>query len=146
MLIGAELAAALPELQAQAESAHTDTFAAFSPAGREPGDDGMERAKFVSEGIVSGKVQAGAREGGDTSTTYAKVGGVQLPVIKGGLHISINDPVPAIGWEYQCTAAGPGHDPGIVGRRYRVVGVPMKSMATARRLDVVEVPGLDLTP
>ena len=81
----------------------------------------------------------------DSGTRYVNIGGVERPVIDGGLHIPLSAPVPVAseqrgqGWEYEVTALGPADDPALLGRRYLVISVPAKSFATARRLDVVEV-------
>jgi len=131
----------LAEHQADAESLMQDTFAAFEPTGRAAtGPGGMEVTTFTPRGTTKGKAQAGSRQGGDVQTRTVRIGNVELPVIEGGLHIPIGSTVPAVGWEYECTVLGAASDPAMLNRRYRVVGVPAKSWATARRLDVVEVP------
>lgn len=130
--------AELPGLRAAAESSMRDTFAAFSPGGNSVDADGFEVPGFTDEGTTLGKV-AGRFRGGDPSTRTVTIGGVERPVLEGGLHLPVSAVLPEIGWEYECTAVGDESDPALVGRRYRVVDVPAKSYATARRLDVVDV-------
>jgi hypothetical protein len=115
-----------------------DIFTAYSPTAASTNDDEQEVAGFTPQGEALGKVSGRSREG-DTNTRYESVGGIERPVIEGGLHIALEADIPSIGWEYACTAVGPDSDPQLVGRRYRVVDVPAKSYATARRLDVVDV-------
>jgi len=146
MTIHADIARELPELRRQAESLMTLTLAAYSPTGNFTTDpDGYEVPEYTPEGSTFGKVQGTSNK--DTPTRYVTIGGVERPVIEGGLHIPVSAPVPTAGeqrgladgpWEYVVTATGDA-DPALLGRRYMVVGVPAKSYATARRLDVVEV-------
>lgn len=137
------IASALPELQREAESLMTLTLTAYSPDGDTLDPDGFEVPAYTAEGTTPGKVQSGS--GDDTSTRYVRIGDIERPVLAGGLHIPIDAPIPVAseqrgqGWEYVVTAVGPADDPALLGRRYLVVGVPAKSHATARRLDVVEV-------
>lgn len=131
----------LPFLRAEADATFTDTFTAHAPDPDNPTTDadGFEVPGWTNEGSTSGKVSGRSRES-DTNTRTVDVGGVERPVVDGGLHIPLSATIPAIGWEFVCTAVGPVTDPALVGRRWRVVDVPAKSHATARRLDVVEVP------
>jgi len=122
----------------------TDTFAAYSPNGYTT-VNGIKTLQFASEGSTSGKTQGGSMSTADTATEYVTVGSVRRPLLRGGLHVPISAPVPVagdrgLGWEYVCTAVGPYSDSSLVGRRYLVWSAPAKSFATARRLDVVEVP------
>lgn len=123
----------------------TDTFTAYSPGGSTKDADDYEVGGFTAEGETRGKVSGRSREG-DPNARTVTVGGVDRLVIEGGLHIPLSAPVPVAhpvtGWEYECTALGPSSDPGLLGRRYRVVDAPMKSYSTARRLDVVDVTDL----
>jgi hypothetical protein len=128
--------AALPELRREAEATMQDTFTAYAYAWTKI--DGLEEQTWTPQGTTRGKVSGRSRQG-DTNTRTEDVGGVERPVVDGGLHIPLDAPVPERGWEYVCDAVGPASDPSLVGRRWRVVDVPAKSFATARRLDVVEV-------
>lgn len=130
--------------QALAESLFGCTFDAYSPNGTTT-VSGLEVQAYAAEGSTPGKVQGGSQSTADTATREVTVGGVSQPVLAGGLHIPVSAPVPTagdrgIGWEYQCAAVGSPGDQALVGRRYLVVNVPAKTYATARRLDVVEVP------
>src|SRR5690349_2578086 len=135
----------LPAFQAQAQSMMTLTFTAYKVTGTTTDGDGYKVPTYTSQGSTAGKIQASTTRGGDTATRTANVGGVERPVLEAGLHIPVSAAVPAageyhIGWEYLCTAVGPNDDPALLHKRYLVVGTPTKSFATARRLDVVEVP------
>jgi len=146
--INDDITAALPELRRQAESMMTLTLAAYSPTGLTKDADGYDVPNFTFEGQTFGKVQAGAQAGGDTPTRYIKIGGTDRPVLAGGLHIPIAAKLPNPGeergqvggaWEYVVLAVGSDADIALLGRRYMVVSVPVKSYATARRLDVIEL-------
>lgn len=144
MSLGHDVAAALPEMRQLAESLMTLTLTTYAPTGEPATDaDGYQVPGYDDQGDTRGKVQSGS--GKDSETRYVNIGGVERPVIDGGLHIPLSAPVPAAseqrgqGWEYEVTAVGPADDPALLGRRYLVVSSPAKSHATARRLDVVEV-------
>lgn len=139
MSLADDVSAALPFLREQAESRMQDYFDAYAPG---PGTDadGMETdAATVAKESTPGRV-AGRSRDGDTNTRLVTIGGVERPVVEGGLHIPLWAEVPSIGWEYVLVELGPNTDPALLNRRWRVVDVPAKSDATARRLDVVEVP------
>lgn len=131
------IAAELPFLQSQAQSRMTDTFAAYSYEWTKV--DGLDEQVWVEQYDTPGRI-AGRSRDGDTNTRTVDVGGVERPVVEGGLHIPLSAALPAVGWEMVCVAVGPSSDPSLLGRRWRVIDVPAKSHATARRLDVVEVP------
>jgi hypothetical protein len=138
------LAGVIARGQRAAEAQMTDSFTAYAP-GTPTVVNGLKVLNPVSQGSTRGRIAATSQQGADTPTRTFTVGDVKRPVLEGGLHIPISAPVPragdrGVGWEYLCTAVGAGTDPSLVGRRYLVVGVPAKSHATARRLDVVEVP------
>lgn len=130
-----EMAAA----QAEAESLMTLKLGWFSPNGTTT-TNGKQTPAFATESSTLGKVAGQSAQSTDTYTRTVVVGQVEVPVLQGGLHIPVGAPLPAIRWECVVTAVGAGADPALLGRRYRVVSVPAKSYATARRLDVVEVP------
>ena len=138
MTLQAAIAAELPFLQAEAEARMTESFDAYAPT---PGtEDGLEVTTWgAPQYRTPGRVSGRSREG-DTTTRTVTVGGVERPVVEGGLHIPLAAGLPAAGWEFECVAVGEVSDPALLGRRWRVVDVPVKSQATARRLDVVEVP------
>lgn len=120
----------------------TDTFAAYAPAGATKDADGDEVPAYTPMGSTFGKMKG--QSGRDTVTRTVVVGGVDVPIVDGGLHIPISAALPTAGprgtgWEYVCTAVAADSDPQMVGRRWLVVNAPVESYATARRLDVVEV-------
>lgn len=102
--------------------------------------NGAEVPAFADEYRTAGKITGQSQQSQDTYTRTVRVGDVDVPVLQGGLHIPLGARVPEIRWEYVVTGVGPDDDRALLGRRYRVVSVPAKSFATARRLDVVEVP------
>lgn len=132
--------ARLAQFQADAEGAMTLTLAAYSPNSTTTDADGMKAPAFATETPTKGKVQGASQGSRQPYTRTVSVGGVERPIIEGGLHIPISADVPERAWEYQVTAVGDDDDPALLNRRYRVESVPAKSFATARRLDVVEVP------
>lgn len=137
MTFGDQLPAVLARGRRAAEALMLDTFEAFTI--ERTTVDGFKQDTDVSQGITRGKV-SGRSAGADTDTRTVTVGGVERPVVDGGLHLPLDPMRPKIGWEFRCTAVGPGSDLSLLGRRWRVIDVPAKSYATARRLDVVEVP------
>jgi hypothetical protein len=107
--------------------------------------DGLEVQAYAQHDDTVGKVQGGSASTQDTATEFIQIGGVKRPIMRGGLHIPVGAPVPVagdrgVGWEYHCIAVATPGDQSLVGRWYLVVNVPAKTYATARRLDVVEVP------
>ena len=119
-----------------AERTMLDTFTAY--ASELVTIDGLEQDAWTPQYDTAGKVSGRSRDG-DTNTRTVTIGGVERPVVEGGLHIPLAAELPAIGMEFECIDVGPNSDPSLLGRRWRVVDVPAKSYATARRLDVVEV-------
>lgn len=150
-MLGQEVAAALPEMQALAESLMTLTLTAYSPTDEPTTDaDGYQVQGYADEGTTPGKVQSGSQAGSDSATRYVNIGGVDRPVLEGGLHIPLDrflfdglliqpSEQRGRGWEFEVESIGPADDPALLGTRYLVVGAPVKSFATARRLDVVVV-------
>lgn len=142
-------AAEMAEHQADAEADMLDTFAAFAPGPPGRNADGYSIDTWLPRGTTAGKTQGPSR-GRDTEARTVRVGGADLTVIQGGLHL----PVSAFlgdtglllepGWQLQCTRIGPATDPAQLGRRWHVVEVPTKARLSARRLDVVEVAARDL--
>lgn len=107
--------------------------------------DGYEVPALTAGTPHAGKGQSGSQAGSDTATRYIDIGDTPRPVLTGGLHIPISAPVPlageqrGLGTEYVVNAVGPSDDPALLGKRFLVVAVPVKSFATARRLDVIEL-------
>jgi Family of unknown function (DUF6093) len=138
-------AAELAEFRSDAEELMTATFSVQAPGSATTVVDGFKRSGLINKTPTVGKIQGGAAAARDTVSRYVSVGGVKRPVLEGGLHIPIDAEVPCagdegIGWIYTCTAVCVGEDPALVGRSFLVVSAPAKSFASARRLDVVEVP------
>jgi hypothetical protein len=102
--------------------------------------DRMEVPGYTSRGSTTGKVQGPSQQGGDPTTRWVAVGGVERPVLVGGIHIPIGTTLEVDeGWECTVTKVGESDDPTLLGNRYRVIAAPSKSFATARRLDVVQL-------
>ena len=141
----ADLGRGVSDLQRYAEATMTLTLAAYSPGAPVTGPGGLKVPGFNPEGATFGKVQGGSQSGTNPTPRTIRIGDVDRPVLEGGLHIPLGAKVPVaseqrgVGWEYEVTAVGPLDDPALLGRRYLVVGVPVKSRATARRLDVIEL-------
>lgn len=136
LLTAGELAA----FRADAEGEMTLTLAWFSPNGTTTDSDGQKIPAFATETATAGKAQGPSQQATQPYTRTVNVGGVERPVMEGGIHIPIGAAVPQRFWECQVTALGADDDPALLDRRYRVESVPAKSFATARRLDVIEVP------
>lgn len=123
-----------------AERQMLDTFTAYG-APTWVKVDGLDEEARAVQYATRGKVQGlGGLRGNDPQTRTVTVGGVERPVMNGGIHIPISADAPAVGWQYVVTAVGPSSDPALLGRVYEVVESPAKSYATSRRLDVVEIP------
>ena len=126
----------LGAMRTRAESLMTLTLDWHSPNGVTV-VGGMEVPAFTSQGETPGKLQA--TSGPDTATRWLQVAGTERPVLAAALHIPAAA-LPALreGWECVVTDTGDAA-PALLGRRFRVMGVPAKSYVTPRRLDVVEV-------
>lgn len=124
-----------------------DTFTAYKPTAGKSGN--FDVTTYVDQGTTLGKV--GGSSGGDPVTRTLTIGDSRVPIIEGGLQIPldafvVNGAIQIVSseqrgtaWEFECTAVGPATDPALLGRRFMVVNLPVKSNATARRMDVVEV-------
>lgn len=137
MTLQSAIAAELPFLRSEAEGRMVDTFTAFSFEWTKV--DGLDEQVWIEQYDTPGRI-AGRSRDSDTNTRTVSVGDQERPVLEGGLHIPLAAELPEIGWTFICTAVGASSDPSLLGRHWRVVDVPAKSQATARRLDVVEVP------
>ncbi len=118
----------------------TLTLTWYSPTGDVTVVDRMEVAGFTLEGTTVGKVQGVINS--DTTTRMVRVGDHERPILTAGVHIPLTGLVPEVDWECVVTSCGAHDDAALSGLCYRVVEVPAKSYATARRLDVVEVPNV----
>lgn len=120
-----------------------DEFTAYAPA-TDTVVNGFETDAYTSQGTTLGKIQGPSSQVRDTSTRTVTVGNMELAVVGGGLHIPIDAAAPVAGeygtgWEYVLTTLGPYTDPALLSSRWLVVSAPVKSYATARRLDVVRL-------
>lgn len=123
-----------------AESLMQTTGTMYAPTGYSvQNSDGEEVRQFATVFTSVCKIQGPSSASSDTNTRTVEIGGVERPVIEAGLHLPISDRILFTGWEFEVDELGPADDPLLLGKRYRVVGIPVKSYATARRLDVVEV-------
>ena len=133
MTLQSAIEAELPFLRAEAEAGMQDTFTVSSITRQKV--DGLDQDIETSQGTTRGKIAGPSSQARDTNTRTAAVGGVERPVIEGGLHIPIASPAPEIGWHCTLTVLGPMTDPSLLNSVWRVVDVPAKSYATARRLE-----------
>lgn len=139
--------AEIEEFRRDAESMMTLIFTPHAPSGKTTVNE-QEVQGYTDETPVVGKVKGPSAQTGDPITRTVTIGSVEVPVVVGGLHIPISAQPPiagehGIGWEYEVTSVGATDDPALLGRRYLVTNSPAMSHATARRLDVAEVPGAD---
>ena len=118
----------------------TDSGVMRRPTGRSAQNtDGEEEATYEDVFTSPCKIQGSSADSSDTSSRTVNVGGVDRPVIEGGLHIPVGKPATEHGWVFEVTSVGALSDIRLLGKRYMVDNDPVKSNATARRIDVVEV-------
>lgn len=139
-------AAELAEHRADAESLMQDTFVALrpDPTAVTIDSEGFEVRGYANEGTTQGKIAGPSSQARDTNVRTTVVGGVERPVVEGGMHLPISSKVPKMGeygagWEYLLTIPGPATDPSLLNSRWLVLDAPAKSWATARRLNVVRL-------
>lgn len=143
--------AELAEHRADAESLMDLCLGAYQPGTvLDDNDRKVPGHTFVGECI--GKLQGSSASARDAADRTVRIGGVERPVLIAGLHIPICDFItdgfldivasedPLAAWQFRVHRSR-STDHSLVGRWYQAVGiVPAKSIATARRLDVAEVP------
>lgn len=141
----------LCELRAEAESMMTLTVQAYQPGIITDGEGIKVPGPVPFGDPCCAKAQGGSAATRDPGTDYVTIGGVERPVLIGGLHLPVGAYVvngrlqivasraDGVGWEFKVLGVGSKDDPGLLNRRYKVINVPAKSRATARRLDVVEL-------
>lgn len=139
--------AEVEEFRRDAEDQMVDQFQAWAP-GEPIKVDRVEVPGYADRGKTKGKTQGGSASTIDGATEFVEIGGVKFPIIRGGLHIPISSPAPVAGkrgkgWEYECINLGPYSDHSLLGRRYLVHHAPAKTLATARRLDVIDITDLE---
>lgn len=77
---------------------------------------------------------------GDPRGRPVEVGeGIEYVLMKERLHLPVGDDDIHEGDEWVMILISENDDPLLLGKRYRITGVPSKSRATARRLDIEEV-------
>lgn len=139
-MIRDDLTGALPELRRQAEALMTDSGVMCRPTGRTAQNaDGEEEQVYEDVFASPCKIQGPSTASRDTASRTVNIGGVDRPVIEGGLHIPVDKPATEHGWVFELTRVGALSDIRLLGKKYMVVNDPVKSNATARRIDVVEV-------
>lgn len=131
MNLGADIAAALPELRRQAESRMTDIFTVFRATGNTTTDpdtlvETPEYATVLTD--VKGRFQSSNVQPRDAVTP-----GVTAAETLLSWHTPVTTVGVLTGDIVECTAAV---DPELVGLRVRVAGPFVKSAATARRFPV----------
>lgn len=130
--------AAFPELRAAAESLHRDTFTVY----RATGEITIDPVTLVETKVyatvvanVRGKFKASGADNRDAQTPGMKVAETGLE-----WHTSLNVTGIHTDDEVECVAVDPvSGDPENVGRRVRITGPFIKSIATARRFRVSEL-------
>jgi hypothetical protein len=123
-----------------AEALLVDTGVMRRPTGRSAQNaDGEEESEFEDVFTSPCKIQGPSSSSRDTGSRTVTVGGVERPVIEGGLHIPVGKPATERGWVFEVTSVGALSDIRLLGKKYMVDNDPVKSNATARRIDVVEV-------
>ena len=124
----------LPEVLARgrqhAEARMSATFRAESPTRERV--DGLTETVWTPQGETPGRLD-------DPKDRDITVGGIERLTFDAVLHLPLSAPLPVAGWEYECVAVSAVDDPAMLGRRYRVVNVPVGSQKTARRVEVVDL-------
>lgn len=123
-----------------AESLMLDSGVMRRPTGRTAqNSDGEETPLFEDVFTSRCKVQGGPQAGTDPVGRTVTIAGVERVVNHGGLHLPVSAPDTRYGWVFEVTQVADPSDVRLLGRKFFVVADPVKSNATARRLDVVEV-------
>lgn len=133
MDLGAELTAQLLESRADAESLMLDTCI-IGTLGAPVTDPVTDVVTTPLETLYTGKAKV---QGLDPQEGNPEAGGATLTVQRYRVDIPVGSYAPKIGHVVEITAAS--LDPNLAGRRYRVVALLHKTMATAYRLGVEEV-------
>lgn len=133
MTLGDDLAAALPELRAHAESMMTDTIRLERVTGSAPHPTTLEMVDTY-ETVYEGK---GRWQRPNVQASESVVGGVEFGVNAVTVQLPIAVTVAARGQRATCLASQT--DPALPGTKATVLGVPNKTHATKRRLLCEEV-------
>lgn len=130
--LAAELAAQLAESRADAESLMLDTCTIVRP-GEPVTDPVTDVVTAPGPTVYAGKAKVQSL---DPQERTPEAGGATFTVQRYALHIPVGAYVPAIG--DVATIATAAADANLVGRKYRVVALLHKTLATAYRLALEE--------
>jgi len=130
MSLGTDVAGALPFLRAQAESLMLDTCTVCPVTGV----DEATGAPTLGTAVYTGKCKVQTSQAQEANP---EAGGATYTVQRYAVHVPVGAFVPVVGHVVTITAAA--LDAGLVGRKYRVVALLHKTLATAQRLAVEEV-------
>jgi len=130
MSMGTDVAGALPFLRAQAESLMLDTCT-VSPV---TDVDESTGAPTLGAPVYTGRCKVQASQAQEANP---EAGGATFTVQRYAVHVPVGAFVPVVDQVVTITAAA--LDAGLVGRKYRVVALLHKSLATSQRLTVEEV-------
>ena len=136
MSLGDDIAQALPELRAMAESRMLDIFDVGVSTGGTVYDPatGTDVEEIEPLFTTKGRVKSGGLVVRD-----AEVGGRTTVSVTRELHIPVtSDPIP-VGAVAVCTSVHASSDPTLLGASLRLAGPAPGSQTTARRLQVEEV-------
>jgi hypothetical protein len=133
LTLGDDLAQVLPELRAEAESLMVDACTVGRPG--DPVTDpntGVVTAPLTP--LYAGKAKVQTWQAQESNP---EAGGATFTVQRYAVHVPVGSFSPEVGDVVTITAAA--LDANLVGRKYRVVALLHKSMATAYRLGVEEM-------
>ena len=137
-MFGADLAAALPEMRAHAESRMLDHFEFRLPVGT-----GWVYDKILGEDVEAYTVlfeTKGRIKAATGLATRDEQGGARTIVSTNReLHIPVDSPEVPVGAYAVPLSIHPTSDPTLAGSRLRVAGPSPGSQTTARRLEITEV-------
>lgn len=134
MSLGWDVAAALPYLRSQAESRMTETFRIFEVTGTTTDPDSDLQVVDVETDRYTGPGRLVFRS---SVVSDADVGS-QLVAVQGA-RVDLPVSVSGVGTDMVAVVTGSSADPSLVGRRFRVEGMPAAGQTTAHRYSVVEV-------
>lgn len=135
MDLGAELTAQLLESRADAESLMLDTCT-IGILGDPVTDPVTDVVTTPLDPLFTGRAKVQTWEAQESNP---EAGGATMTVQRYAVHIPVGSYAPEVGHVVEITAAA--LDPHLAGRRYRIVALLHKTMATAYRLGVEEVSG-----
>lgn len=133
--LGAELTAQLLESRADAESLMLDTCT-IGILGDPVTDPVTDVVTTPLDPLFTGRAKVQTWEAQESNP---EAGGATMTVQRYAVHIPVGSYAPKVGHVVEITAAA--LDPHLAGRRYRIVALLHKTMATAYRLGVEEVSG-----